>query len=141
MVYRSLGLVAAIEWQVSRSEQSAFDIPAIPICHQILENGATVMQNVMVRSRMTKHPGVDHRQSISGPNWILMASTGQSRRQEPQCQHSSGYLTAGIFCSSSKWMTSNGQWKSQIPHPLHLFRSMTGGTANLLIFHSGGMTS
>ncbi len=38
-----------------------------------------------------------YRQSISGPNRIVMASTGQSRRQEPQCQHSSGYLTVGSF--------------------------------------------
>jgi hypothetical protein len=73
MVYLSLGLVVAIEWQVSRSEQSAFNIPFMPIYHQILENDATVVQSVIVRSRMTKHPGVDQRQSISGPNWILMA--------------------------------------------------------------------
>jgi hypothetical protein len=73
MAYRSLGSVAAIEWQVSRSEQSAFNIPFIPICHPIPENDATVVQSVIVRNRMTRHPGVDQRQSISGPNWILMA--------------------------------------------------------------------
>jgi energy-converting hydrogenase Eha subunit F len=72
-------------------------------------------------------PRPGQRQSISGPNRIVMASTGQSRRQEPQCQHSSGYLTIGSFFLLSKRITSSGQCKSQVPHFLHFFRSITGG--------------
>ena len=98
------------------------------------------MRRTWMYAAMTKREGnaadgrfsaACHRQSISGPNRMLMASVGQSSLQEPQCQHSSGYLTTGTLCSLSRWITSNGQWRSQIPHPLHFFRSITGGMTNL----------
>jgi hypothetical protein len=83
--------------------------------------------------------------NISGPNLMVTASTGQSRRHDPQCQHSSGYCTIGISLPSSKRITSTGQCASQVPHPVHLSKSITGGMIRsflhgaLLLFRNQGI--
>lgn len=65
-----------------------------------------------------------------GGKTIPIASCGQSWRQEPQCQHSSGYLTYGTSLPSSsslEKMASAGHSSSHKPQPTHLSLLKIGG--------------
>jgi hypothetical protein len=49
----------------------------------------------------------------------VIADCGQSRTQELQCQHSSGYLTSGAAFGLPRLKTSVGQIWAHRPHGLH----------------------
>ena len=58
---------------------------------------------------------------------MSMAPSGQSKQQEPQYQHSSGYASSGTPCSSFHVKASMGQMLQQILQPLHMSRSTVTG--------------
>jgi hypothetical protein len=63
-----------------------------------------------------------------------IASCLQSKTQELQCQHSSGYLISGISFFSATRKTSVGQISTHTPQALHFSFAIIGGIS---IFSSG----
>jgi len=55
--------------------------------------------------------------------WTSIAFTGQQSSQLKQVQQSCGYFTFALF-SSSMTITSPGQKRAQMPHPMHAFLSI-----------------